>query len=169
MKSRVEKENENTNYYFLLKCLGALTAAAVITAGIVGAVMYKASAATAVGFAVGATASAPIAPFILGPMLLIALGAVCLLPFIFCTGSSSGYTYPRTTSVYTGAHYPPSYTPFPTFFPSERVVISGNVHGYPSSGRQHEHPPSTRVHTNPTGMGMDNSHNSHNSHTHVHN
>jgi hypothetical protein len=162
MKSKAERDNDNTNYYFLLKCLGGFAAAALLTAGVVGAVMYNASAATAAGFAVGgAVASAPIAPFILGPMLLIALGAVCLLPFIFCTGGSSGYnsTYLRTSPYpSSGLYNSPAYSS-PWFFPSPAVVTSGNYHGHTSHGPVHTHD-STTVHSHPMGIGS-NIHNHH--------
>jgi len=74
--------NKTVNYSFLLKCLGALTATAVITAGIIT------TCAASGAYATSATATATVTPaFLPVAALAMLIGAVCLLPFLFGRGN----------------------------------------------------------------------------------
>src|SRR5690606_20347153 len=110
---------------FMLKCLAALTAAAVVTGGIVLATA-KASTVALVGFAAVA-AAAPLAPIAGVLAILGVIGAICLLPFLF-SGNNS-YSVRAPGYVYTRPSY---YQPYqPTIFPTP--IIGGPVlheHGH---------------------------------------
>lgn len=128
MQSKLEqkKEEDNANYWFILKCLGAITAAAVITAGIIVAVAAKASVATLAGVATSAVLAGPIAPL---AGLLVLIGAVCLLPFLFVGDSCA-----RVSTQSYGLVYGRSYQP--TFYPPTPVIIGGGGYG---NSHQHGH------------------------------
>jgi hypothetical protein len=124
----------NTNYCFTLKCLGALTAAAVVAGGITLAITAKAGAAATVGAAAlaGGTAAVVAGP-IAGILALIGLiSAVCLLPFLFsnsCTvRTSPGYVY---TNPSTRLYQPTIFAPVPVF--------GGPVHHHGHHGHTHNH------------------------------
>ncbi|STX51069.1 Uncharacterised protein [Legionella busanensis] len=72
------------NSSFQLKCLLALAGTAVVTLGVIAALSIKTAAAAAPTTALLASAAtvSPIIPMAL-PVVLLAIGAVCLLPFLF--------------------------------------------------------------------------------------
>lgn len=79
-------EDNKTNYSFRLKCLAALTAVSLVTAGIIASVAIKSTAVTLAGVAVAATlATSPV----LG--ILLALGAACLILPLLCISGYRAY------------------------------------------------------------------------------
>lgn len=140
MKARVEHQHarqssqlkkapqvDETNYNFILKCLGALTAAALITAGAIALIAAKSGVATAAGLAFGAAATASAAPIILPVIgVFVLLAAICSLPFLF-SGSSTYTTVNRPVYGNYGYDYSP------TIF--TRVVRTGDFGG----GHHHHH------------------------------
>lgn len=158
-KNRIQ---ENTNYYFILKCLAGLGAAAVAAAGVVAAIAAskgtavataalttKALAATA---AVGTTAAASIALPIVGAALLI--GGICLLPFLFCRGGARPAPYVVTGPVYPayrGGWWSNFWAPAPVVYGrgfGRGPVVGGQIHRHPPVAppfgayqHQHGHPP----------------------------
>ena len=128
-KSQVDDE---TNYSFILKCLGALTAAALITAGALALIAAKSGAATAAGLAFGAVATASAAPIVL-PIIgvFVLFAAICTLPFLF-SGSSTYTTVNRP--VYGGGYGYRSPYYSPTIFTP--VVTTGGIFG---TEHHHDH------------------------------
>lgn len=76
-----KKKEDDTSYSFLLKCMAALTAASIITAGIIIAATLK-SAALATAAFTGHTLLASAFIFTpVFPIALITIGLVFVLPF----------------------------------------------------------------------------------------
>ncbi|MBI2785286.1 MAG: hypothetical protein HYX60_02835 [Legionella longbeachae] len=163
MAKKNEKQEDNFNYSFLFKCMAALTAAAIITAGIIAAVALKStSLATA---AVGAKMMLASTVFIFPPLIpiaMIAIGLVCVLPFLFgCNGNTHTTirtTNPANTSYgsnrynhYNSSSYEPSY-------------FSSNQHGHANTGTVYI--PNNEVHSHSSTQG--NTHGHDNSHVHGH-
>lgn len=103
MRAKVEKKTETkkTDYNFLLKCMAALTTAALLTAGAVAIVAAKSGAASA-GAASLLAASAVAGPIgalaaMIGLVTLIA--AACILPCLF-GGRGNSVAYVSNTPYY---------------------------------------------------------------------
>ena len=145
MPQTKKKTLDNNNYYFVLKCLAGLGAAAIAAAGVIAAiaaskgtavaatvVTAKALAATAaVGTSVAAASIA--LPIIIGAAALI--GAICLLPLLFCRSARPA------TYVATG----PGYVPYrggwwSNFWNPTPVGYVGGLGRAPFGGRVHGHP-----------------------------
>lgn len=96
----------NKNFYFMLKCAAALTAAALVTAGIIAAVATKTGGAALLFVPVVAS---PIVPILIG--LAATVGLLCCLPFLFVGGSSrrSSWFSPGFfgSSIYSRPYYNP--------------------------------------------------------------
>lgn len=118
--------NKKTNYYFLLGCMAGLTGAVVASAGYylatASALKLGALAATA---AIASTALSPVVP-IVATGLLLAIGSICLLPFLLCNCLFSQPTR------YVTASYPTVTTSWPSFYPSYPTYPS-----YPSNHHNH--------------------------------
>lgn len=137
MRAKTEpnsKPVDNTNFYFILKCMAALTAAALVTAGFIAFIAMKTSAVVMAGIAAktmfaAAVATSPFIP-VVGVLAFIGLvAAACILPFIF-SGSSSSYTTVRTTPAYnTGWGWGSGWGSSTLFVPSNPVYDS-HRHGH---------------------------------------
>ena len=98
------KPSETTsNYSFTFKCLSAL-----IAAGIVAAALYAKSTAVAgpvlaskAMLGTAAVASTPLSAL----ALILIIGAICTLPFIYRPRGIGAYAYPHGRS---GAYFPPT-------------------------------------------------------------
>lgn len=151
-----KKQQEKTNYNFLLNCMVALTSVAVITAGTITALtLHSASVAATTALFTSAFVFAPLIP-----VALVAIGLICLLPTLFrCNDTlytSNTFTTPvryhhnsygfYSSPPYANTHYHgnPS-TGGPIYPPNshthghisaERIHghDAGNIHGHPSSG-----------------------------------
>ncbi|HHF7366480.1 TPA: hypothetical protein ACPSKY_001597 [Legionella bozemanae] len=143
-----KKQEDDTNYTFLLRCMGALTAAAVVTAGVIAAVTLNSAAAAATTAVATKTllASALIFTPIL-PIALVAIGLVFVLPFLFACNNNT-HTTVRTTATpgYNSyGFYSPVYTADPYYHGhydtgSTVYVNNDHSHGHPSShGTVHTH------------------------------
>lgn len=158
-KKKTETQNENTNNYFLLKCLAGFSLAAVATAGIIAAAVFNSSTAAGAGLVIGGAAATMVTPFILAPLLLIAVGTLALMPFLFGCSGGSNYrsTYVSTSPMpyYSSGWYGPNYRGS-TFF-STPIVTPGNYHGHVGSGPIHGHGNSGPVHSHP-GSGNTHGH-----------
>lgn len=113
MKQQQLKQEDNTNYSFLLKCMTALTAAAIATAGIFAAISLT-STTTSLLLASTTTPIFPIA--------IAVIGLIFILPFLFNNNNTAPANRPvaaaynnfgfyatpgcsTTASVYTNTHY----------------------------------------------------------------
>ncbi|BCA95848.1 hypothetical protein TUM19329_22090 [Legionella antarctica] len=130
--------SDNTvNYSFMLKCLGALTAAAVVTGGIALATA-KVSTAALIGVSAVA-AAAPLAPIAGVLAVLGIIGAICLLPFLF-SGNNS-YTVRAPGSFHTRpTYYQPTIFPTPVYGGSLFDVRHQHHHGPIDIGHGTVHP-----------------------------
>lgn len=152
MKTQPTKQENNTNYSFLLKCMAALTAAAVATAGIFAAVSLKSAAATTTTIAAKMAFASAFPPIF--PIALVLIGLVCVLPFLF---SRNNTTYIPNRTVTTG------YNSFGFYSPSYSTTSV-----YPDT-HHHEHPDTGTVYTSSHIHGHDSNVHGHDSHVHVHN
>ncbi len=157
----LSKQEDKTNYSFIINCLGALAAAAVIAAAVIVAFALKASTAAAAGLTaktmLAASASlASIFPAIIPIVgIILLVSAVCLLPFLFRRSNVyavSSPSYIGGFGSYSGG-YPGIYQPgFFQSYPSStatHVHTSPPVHGHDSGGGYHNHEssfPSNNVH-----------------------
>lgn len=147
MRSKIEKDDDNTNHSFLLKCMAAMGAAA-IAGGILTALAITASTATTTtGLAAGAAITfSPIIPIV---AIAAIIGAVCLLPLLFIGSISGGTTYVASStpsSNYWGSYgYTPAfYAPSRSYYPPTTTTThhhassgggwGGTVHTHPDSG-----------------------------------
>ncbi|WP_131782895.1 hypothetical protein [Legionella gresilensis] len=118
------KDLARNNSSFQLKCLLALAGTAVVTLGVIAALSIKASAAApTTALLASAAAVSPIIPIAL-PVVLLTIGAVCLLPFLF----SSACRFPGRS--YTTAYSSPFYRS--SFF-STPIVDVGTTHRHSSN------------------------------------
>lgn len=154
-----KKQEDDTNYSFLLRCMAALTAAAVVTAGIIAAVTLKSAvvAATAVAAKTLLASALIFTPFF--PIALFAIGLVFVLPFLFSCNNNT-YTAVRTIA--------PGYRSYGNynFYPPTSVYTSPDYYTgtvYTSSDHIHSHPS-----TNSTVHGHDGSHMHGHESSHVH-
>ncbi|KTD55715.1 hypothetical protein Lsan_3267 [Legionella santicrucis] len=150
MKTQQTKQKDTTNYSFLLKCMAALTAAAVATAGIFAAISLKSAAATTTTIAAKMAFASAFTPIF--PIALVLIGLVCVLPFLF----SRNTTYMPSRTVTTGYNsfgfYSPSYS-------TASVYTDSHHHGHQDTGSVYT---SSHVH------GHDNHVHGHDSHAHGH-
>ncbi|KTD73091.1 hypothetical protein [Legionella tucsonensis] len=135
-----KKQEDDTNYTFLLRCMTALTAAAIVTAGVIAAVTLKSTTATAAAIA---TKTLLASAFIFTPILpiaLVAIGLVFVLPFLFACNNNT-YTTVRTTATpgYSSyGFYSPVYTaaPYGHYDTGSTVYVNNDhSHGHPTSHR----------------------------------
>lgn len=159
MKTQHTKQNNTTNYSFLLKCMAALTAAAVATAGIFAAVSLNSAAATTTTIAAKMAFASTFTP--LFPIAFVLIGLVCVLPFLF----SRNTTYTPSSTVTTG------YNTFGFYSPSNStasVYTDSHHHGHQDTGSvytsSHVHGHDSRVHGHDSGSNV----HGHDSHTHGH-
>ncbi|ARB91412.1 hypothetical protein [Legionella longbeachae] len=144
MKTQQTKQENKTNYNFMLKCMVAFTAAAVTTAGICAAVSLKSAAATTTTIAAQMAFASAFTPVF--PIALILIGLVCVLPFLF----SRNTTYTPSRTVTTGydnfGFYSPSYSTASVYTDSHHhghqdtgsVYTSAHVHGHDSHVHGHD-------------------------------
>lgn len=154
-----KKKEDDTSYSFLLKCMAALTAASIITAGIIIAATLK-SAALATAAFTGHTLLASAFIFTpVFPIALITIGLVFVLPFLFACNKNTSTTVTATPSYRNYDRYsfynPPSFY-YPGHYDSGSVIYTGVNH-------THEHPGSSG-----TMQGHDTNIHEHNSHRHGH-
>lgn len=139
MAKKYKKQEDNTNYSFLLKCMTALTAAAVVTAGVIAAVSLNCAAPATTAFA--AATAFPFLPAIV-PIAIVVLGLMCILPFLFGNNSTTVRTVTPTYGYGMNGFYTP-YTPTaPRYHSHTDSVYTNNshVHG-------HTNPPVYDSHT----------------------
>lgn len=146
MAKHHKKQEDHTNYSFLLKCMTALTAAAVVTAGVIAAVSLKSGAATTTTIATKMAIASAFAFTPLFPIALVLIGLVCVLPFLFGRNNTT-YTSVRTAtpgSNMFGFYSTPSYST-PVYTNSHyhghdmgTVYNTGNVHGHDSNMHGHD-------------------------------
>ncbi|CAM2944111.1 Uncharacterised protein [Legionella steigerwaltii] len=158
-----KNKEDDTNYSFLLKCMAALTAAAIVTAGVIAAVTLKSAAATTTAIAAKTllTSVLMFAPAVF-PIAFVAIGLVFVLPFLFSCNNNT-YTTVRTTTTpgYRGygnySFYSPAYddTPNPYYGASTVYVGSDHSHGHPSTQG------TVQVHDSAHSHGHDSGHNRH--------
>lgn len=137
MRAKVEKkpETKKTDYNFLLKCMAALTSAALLTAGAVAIVAAKSGAAGAgaAGLLAASAVAGPIGALaaIIGLVTLIA--AACILPCLF-GGRRNSVAYVSN---------PPNYRPWSWWSTPVVSVPTAPVHVHRGSifnrGTTHTH------------------------------
>ncbi|MGQ3888531.1 hypothetical protein ACQUW5_05805 [Legionella sp. CNM-1927-20] len=139
------KNLAKNNSSFQLKCLLALAGTAVVAVGVIAALSIKSAAAAAAAAPTtallsSAAVASPIIPIAL-PFVLLSIGAVCLLPFLF----SNACRFPGRS--YTTAYSSPWYRS--SFFSTPVVDVGtthrhhdsfgSNYHGHGISSNHHGH------------------------------
>lgn len=153
---RTQTEPGPFNYSFLLQCMGALAVTAAITLGIAAAMTSQAGTILATGlaaktlFAASVTTAIAFPAIILPIALIVAVGAICLLPFLF--GGSRSYTSVPTMGY---PYYGPGYFSSPPAFGGGYGSYSNRHHHhhyspavaiYDQGASQHHHGDSTHSH-----------------------
>lgn len=158
------KQQKKTNYYFLLACMGALTCS-VLTAVVymIFAAAAKAAALATIAVAATLAVAATFNPFIpIAGVVALALGAICLLPFLIA-GCFSARTsnYHAHSSCATVSSYPGT-----TFYSAAPVTYHGHTGSrWPNYGSTvHQHVPQSY----PSHQGNQHSHQQGHQHGHRH-
>ncbi|MCW8443464.1 hypothetical protein OQJ19_14775 [Fluoribacter gormanii] len=145
MTKKNNQQEDDTNYSFLLKCMAALSAAAIATAGIIAAVSLKSAAVATTAIAAKTLLASA---FIFAPVLpiaLFAIGLMLVVPFLFGCNNNTYTTVRTTTPGYNGIYsfYPPSsvYNGFSYSDNGASTVYasSNHSHGHTTSGTVHGH------------------------------
>ncbi|STX28570.1 Uncharacterised protein [Legionella beliardensis] len=139
MKEVRTTELPRKNHHFMLKCMAALTGVAVASTVALLAFSAKSTALAASTTLMAAAAVAPAAAPLFLPILPIAavmltIGGVCLLPFLFGNSCRNPGYRPYATAYATT----PSYQP--TFYGRPRAVYTNGVAPAPYVGHHHNHP-----------------------------
>lgn len=160
MTKKHKKQDDDTNYSFLLKCMAALTAAAVITAGIIAAVTLKSAAVATTAVAAKMMLASAFVFTPIFPIALVVIGLVCVLPFLFGCNNNT-YTTLRTTTPgygYTGYNGYGNYgfysQPSTHYHGQQSTSVytpDSHMHGHTTSGTMHGHDTS-HVHSHDTSQ-----------------
>ncbi|WP_454780949.1 hypothetical protein [Legionella sp. WA2022007384] len=147
MTKRNKQQEDDTNYNFLLKCMAAITAAAIATAGIIAFVSLKSAAAAATAVAAKTLLASAFIFTPALPLAIFAIGLMLVLPFL-CNCNNDSYTTVSTTTPGYSSYgsygfYPPSSVyngfPSPDYGTSSVYVNSDHSHGHPTNGTIHGH------------------------------
>lgn len=134
--------------------MAALTAAAVVSAGVVAAVSLKSAfAATSPAIAAQMTFASTFIFTPIIPIALVLIGLACLLPFLFGRNNHSYRSTPYVSSGYSGS----SFYPRPPYSTTTSVFSDPHYHGHQNTGTVYN------------GHGYDNRTHGHDNHTHGHN
>ncbi|MDR3443488.1 MAG: hypothetical protein P4L65_10825 [Legionella sp.] len=143
-------QEDRTNYSFLLKCLAAVTAAALFIAGIIAAASLNAGTTGSFMLA----SSSAFAPII--PIALTCIGLVCLLAYLCSDNNNTNTTvHMGGTRPYGGAFFSNGYSPaYRNYYSGGTTYVSGarpnsaslNMHGHSVSSNTHSHFPASNTH-----------------------
>lgn len=127
-------QEDSTNYSFLLKCLAAVTAAALFIAGIIAAASLKSGAAASFMLASSTASFAPIIP-----IALACIGLVCLLAYL-CSDNNNTTVHMGGPRPYGGAFFSNGYSPaFRNYYSGGSTTYVSGARPYSAASNTHSH------------------------------